>query len=474
MNAGSLKPRQLATRLASGDGQPLSAVELDCVLNWLSGSNRAGADRLTELIGTPRQHPELTRSVLLHLDAQLFDQGQLSLSQAHLTADLDECERRVRFRRLMTAFHPDHHPDDSGWLTPRSQAIHVAWRRFRRGEQPAPATALQTTPGQTVARPESWGRRSARLIPMAPALVQRLRSIRNFQAKALLTLAALALLPVIWVYFAYQPYRQLAPTPIAGVDQTDTVPSLPDQVTAQADVGFDAEPIQPEPPVTVERVEIIELTPQLAARPEVERPAPDSAFPETAAANEPLPAPTTAPAEPALEPELDVEVPLVAQARPARPESVDIAPPQEREAAAEAVSEPASPAPAQDIPASEPDKDDHSRQRIAGLLESYRETFERGQLDGLLGHFTDSPSENGNYGRAWLRQNYQQLFDSSIRRRLNIEIHQIAPGEENWQVEGRFHLQIDYAERRSVRASRNVRYLILEDNEQFRIASIRY
>ena len=259
MSTPALKPEQLAERLTDGDWQALNAAELDCVLNWLSGSSRAGAGRLIELVGGPRERPELTHSVLLRLDAQLFDQGQLSLVRAHVAPGLEEQERRARFRRLMTAFHPDHHPEDGGWLTPRSQAVHAAWRAFRRGEQPSAATALQPAKSQTVNRPESWGRRSARLIPLAPALIQRLRLVRNLQAKALLALAGLALLPVIWVYFTHQPYRQLAPSPVTATNQPETARSTPSPIKAEANPEPEVQPIEPiepepepSPPTAVE------------------------------------------------------------------------------------------------------------------------------------------------------------------------------------------------------------------------------
>lgn len=365
----TLSPRQLAElaqRLSSDKRFGLDAAELDAVLSWVSGSERRGADELIRHLGVPRERLGLTRSILTRLDAQLFKDGKLIEQQAHVHTDIGHDERKARFRRLMAAFHPDSHAQDSEWLTPRSQAIHDAWSRFRRGQGGQRERGRPTTDSrhvvrhrdETTAPPE---RRSAKLIPDIPGplmwLMARLRAVRHLQSKALLIIAVVACLPVAWVYFSYQPYRD-------GLNQA------------------------------------------------------------------PLPHPA----------DYRSEKPFTLSAGPDRDHATS----------------------------------DETELRITELLGSFRDTFERGQLDGLLGHFTDHPRENSKTGRRWLRQNYQSLFESSNRRRLSIVIDDIMPHENDWLVLGRFDLHVDYSEREPVRIVREVRYLIKEEHEQFRIASIDY
>ncbi len=563
MNGRPINIRKLADRLLAGDDQPFDASELDAVLNWLSGSERAGAGELIRHIGTPRERPDLTNRIFFQLDGQLFDCGRLILQRAFVDAGVDEGERRARFRRLMTAFHPDHHPSDTGWLTPRSQAIHEAWRRFRSGEDDAVKDLAKhpgaRRPGKPAEKYRSPERRSARLVPISPALLARIRThlqqVEHLQGKALLAIAVISFIPVAWVYFAHQPYRAQAPSQVQVQTPPEhgVVPAThPEPPVAEREPL--SQPVQQaETPSTAGATAWEEVNARLVA----------AAFEAVESAEAPLPvveplaegtlaAAEDVPAEP--EPVAEVtqtatpqhttaditEEASSAESRtPARvadaaeavessgqeppssrgePEAVATAQSTEvpveeagdpRPAVAEADTAAADdtgdagdsePEPAEELPEpikAEPvlaavglpeDPLDHAameeetgpmdpaeaEQRITQLLRSYRQTFERGQLDGLLGHFTDHPRENANEGRRWLRRNYQQLFDSSSSRQMTIEIENISHTGEAWQVDGRFDLHIDYHERRSVRASRVVRYTILEENEQFRIASIEY
>ena len=493
---------ELAARLTGTAPLELDAGELDATLNWLSGSERAGAGRLIRHLGTPSEQPGLTRRVLRRLDNRLFRNGQLVLDRAFLHAAIDHDERRARFRRLMTAFHPDHHLTDNGWLTPRSQAIHEAWRRFRNGQEDSPQGESSNVSQNIVpSGPQpatSMERRSARLAPEAPGILARLRlrlqRVDHLQGKAMLLIAVIAFLPVVWVYFTHQPYREgleaiSQETPAADTARTRSVASESaesprESVARQSDGQPLREPADrsqgvsetfPEP-ITVRVREVAarednDLDTSLALT------TPDTQ--DTPESTPGAPAPPTDELKP--DPDETRERSWVTgrdHSSRATEEATDAS---DRQLAvidtppASDIESPADPVPDADPSIDADDEVDlETELRIAQLLGSYQDTFERGQLDGLLGHFSDSPRENRNEGRRWLRQNYQALFENSTRRRLYIEVKEISPHEKGWQVDARFVLQVDYPQRRSMRVDRPVRYLILEEHEQYRIASIEY
>lgn len=463
MSTEKVDIEHLAERLVNGDRADFAPAELDAVLNWLSGSERAGAAELIHLIGTPRERQDLTHSIFFRLDGHLFKCGQLIPERAHVDAGVDDAERRSRFRRLMTAFHPDHHPDDSDWLTPRSQAIHVAWRQFRTGAAASmPATISQAGRPQPPARPE--GRVSARLIPISPAWLARVRArlqrVENLQGKAFLVIALIAFLPVAWMYFAYQPYRgQLPPQPHEPTAARPESQATPKPLQAPADQPDSDRAVTAAIGATIQLPDNASPSPREAdvdrsiASPNI---APPKGRPESAVAEE---AATPATGSARLSRAGDDREGTGADSLVAHKDRGEVAVPKIEP-------DPLNTSPLIDY--------DQAEQRISQLLDSYRYMFERGQLDGLLGHFTEAPRENRHEGRRWIRQNYQRLFENSSQRRINIEVYELKFTGADWHVDGRFDLQIDYPNRRSIRASRAVRYVIREENEQFRIARIEY
>ncbi|WP_376694362.1 J domain-containing protein [Wenzhouxiangella sp. EGI_FJ10409] len=211
---------QLVERLLDGSEQRLSAAELDTVLAWLSGSDRHDGDALASRLGHALEHPRRRIAVYDQLDFQLFDIDRLDLAGAHLEAGLADDLRRARYRRLMKAYHPDAYPDHAEWLTPRSQAIHQSYARFRKGQPPeAGAAGAAPEQGQPMSRPAAnkrWpgARRSARLTPTSgPGLLSSLRTwllgIENLQQRILIGLVIVCLVPVLYAYLAYKPYRAI-------------------------------------------------------------------------------------------------------------------------------------------------------------------------------------------------------------------------------------------------------------------------
>jgi len=244
----------LADRLLGNDDRPLSAAELDAALSWLAGSGRCGGDVLVELLGQAPDQPRRRVAVYDQVDLQLFGDGELDLAGAHLDIDVDHDTRRARYRRLMAAFHPDRYPDHGDWLTSRSQAVHASYARFRRGQPPESreaeredATPARRATPERRARPD-WrrARRSARLTPMAgPGPITRLRSwllgVENLQQRILVGLAVVCLVPVLYAYFAYKPYRAIQgqETPVADTASPPAVDAEPADSDIR-DTGDDA------------------------------------------------------------------------------------------------------------------------------------------------------------------------------------------------------------------------------------------
>ncbi|NBD96028.1 MAG: hypothetical protein GVY11_06100 [Gammaproteobacteria bacterium] len=269
--------RLLIERLLGDGGAWFTAADLDAVLSWLAGSERHGGGALATRIGTASEQTGRRIAVYDRLSAQLFRDGQLDLAGAHVDIDVDHETRRGRYRRLMNAFHPDRFPQHADWLTSRSQAVLASYARFRKGEAPEhrspderPARHPRKATARRPERPE-WPRerRSARLTPMrGPGPLTQLRTwllgIKNLQQRVLVGLGVLCLIPVIYAYVAYKPYRDMSSLEPAAVVReeprdrqaapvADEVPEgVPDEVVAQATAPPSDEPSVEQKPETAE------------------------------------------------------------------------------------------------------------------------------------------------------------------------------------------------------------------------------
>lgn len=478
----------LATRVLSESDQPFSPIELDAMLSWLSGSERAGGAELVRRIGTPGERPDLARSVYRHLDERLFEDGRLNVRRAHVDTSVDERTRRSRFRRLMTAFHPDRSQRNAAWLTPRSQAVLAAYTEFRSG---GPAQELRPMLQAVSPRPRGasgeLARTSARLTPSPPALllglVQRLRRVSNLQGKIMLGLAIVAFLPVVIVLGASWIDGRSQETVLLPVaEPIEALATGPDYPAERAEVAH--------APVVSEVSEIPEVdTWNLAPAP-----APDAvaALPAETEAEparvEPARAELAELAETAEPPgrAMAARIDAAEDLPPARPEPTVVQAPAATPAAAPAtaratgsrldVEEPPQPAvvavilpePTPAVPALD--------ERIEDLLRGYARSFDRGNLDGLLTRLSSQPRENEHRGLEWFRETYSSLFADSTDRRLLIEIDRIEPGEQRWAVYGEFELRVTYADRRRpINHRAPIRYAIVEyEDGRLKIDAIDY
>lgn len=228
MTVSDPKPIDLARCLRGGTLQRLNAEELDVVLGWITRARRPSVVEFETLFGNPDADPTLLRQVFEQLDTVLFSDGDLNEVAASVTSSVAEARRRARYRRLMAAFHPDRCPGLAPWLTPRSQAIHRSYTRFRRGES---ATLVPIEP----ARPASAGQRGSmpfrkRNFPkirfgfgfgLLDPLRGRLRNVRYLEAKILAVLATIFFFPVLVL--------SLSPRPVPVSDGLRT-PASPDPV----------------------------------------------------------------------------------------------------------------------------------------------------------------------------------------------------------------------------------------------------
>ncbi|MDT8410270.1 MAG: hypothetical protein RQ741_11765 [Wenzhouxiangellaceae bacterium] len=196
----------LLEQLRAGENPRLSLEQMDPLLAWLTGSYRRDIEENSVHLARPDDDPVLLRMVLYRLDEVLFDNGELDEDAAGLGFDQPTSTRRIRFRRLASAFHPDRFPEMSDWLTDRSQAVHQAYGRFKHdpeGTAPAaPGPGRNARPAYREA-PEPQGKRRFRRF--AIGLRRRFGRDRYLAHKIIGGLAVLALLPVANLWLAPGP-----------------------------------------------------------------------------------------------------------------------------------------------------------------------------------------------------------------------------------------------------------------------------
>ncbi len=200
--------RDLALSLRLSEVEQLSHAALRVVLAWVSGrSGKGDVHGLTPLLGEPGAEPFLLERVYRQLDGLLFVDDELSESAAWLGGDA--IQRRLQYRRLLAAFHPDRSPELAGWLTSRFQVLQRSYRRSRDAppERSGPRPMLGSPKARAAPPPGLWSR-SIRFGPGLKALLQNhLRETRNLEAKLVGLAVIAALATVLQVYIAQAPNR---------------------------------------------------------------------------------------------------------------------------------------------------------------------------------------------------------------------------------------------------------------------------
>jgi hypothetical protein len=196
----------LARRLRGGTLDRVAPEELDAILGWVTGAKRRAGAELEALLGSSQADPALLWDVYQQLDQVLFWDGILREEAAGVSATVPSPERRARYRRLMTAFHPDRYPDRAEWFTPRSQAILQSYGEFRHetpGRKAAPTEAKKPAP-----RPPPR-RRFLPRVHFGPGLLvtvrDSLRRVRYLEIKLLAIVATALFVPVLVIYLNQYP-----------------------------------------------------------------------------------------------------------------------------------------------------------------------------------------------------------------------------------------------------------------------------
>lgn len=201
---------KLAASLRERESVRLDEPAREWLMAWLGG-RRSGRDHLEAVLGVAGDDMTLLAAAYRSLDRTLFVNGRLDLEAAGLDADRGKVRVRRRYRQLIKVFHPDRFPELAGWLTPRCQAIHDAYARFKRGDADAPAAPARSRTGSRRQdahhrRPPGAGYWFRDPGPVWPALVARWRAslgrVHNLQQKVLIMVAIVALLPVLHLYLA--------------------------------------------------------------------------------------------------------------------------------------------------------------------------------------------------------------------------------------------------------------------------------
>ncbi|NKI36411.1 hypothetical protein HFP89_14670 [Wenzhouxiangella sp. XN79A] len=204
----------LLEAIREGRAERLDREQVHELLAWLAGTR--------EDVGAPHHDPVLNQMVLFRLDAALFRDGSLDLHAAGVDAEVPLDQRKARFRRLASVFHPDRFPALSDWLTLRSQAVHTAYGAFKKNPHAAPARPAPPSPQAEA------GTSPASRPPRRPGVIKRnlLHLRRRFGHDRYLAhkliggLTLIALLPVINLLLAPGPSNESAREASGGRSET--------------------------------------------------------------------------------------------------------------------------------------------------------------------------------------------------------------------------------------------------------------
>lgn len=431
----------------------LSDQQLEWVLAWLAGSQAgANAAEMNRLLGAAGENRDLTRHVFDQADVLLFADGKLCLRTAGLAAAIDQQKARRRFRLLLSAFHPDRIGWHADWLTPRFQAINLAYRRFKLAPaQDAEDLATTADPSdEEPVRPAPPRYRGiAPGSPKQPARWKLLAKDRWLGHKVVAVLSLLVVLPLLswslegdWLSSLFQRGQADEPT-----------------VTATPSAGA---------PTVARMLEqwnllLLAESSEAAAGSRKEEPLPTSEDPPAA---EPEP-PTEAPA-PDPVPARVAEALAVGHCQP-----TGLASRFDTWLAVEQgwsqANAPVGARPSRLRPGA---IDGHA---LADTLENYRRSVEAGNMAQLKRHFVDKPRANLQQGERWLQEAYGSLFDGTTRRSLSLSVIEAYRYAEGWNVVTRYHLGVrlpdcptDYV------FEHELRFHLVQDPLLLRIAAVDY
>ena len=174
----SKQPEALIEAMANGGSLTLVDDEIKGLLSWIAKSSRdRHAKALKAAFGEAEDGDSVVDRGFYLLDTALFQNQRLRQENAGVSESFSADERRLRYRLLLSAFHPDRYPSRSDWLTERSQIITRAYADFKSGADKIVYTRqIDTVISNSNAKPNAPGyRKNSWRLRAAAALRRRPR-----------------------------------------------------------------------------------------------------------------------------------------------------------------------------------------------------------------------------------------------------------------------------------------------------------
>ena len=509
---------------------------LDELLVWL---NKGGPEG--ELTARLKLHG-VAQTVALQRSLQLIDQHLFSASRAPhevlgLPADASAKTVRLRYRRLIQAFHPDRQPDRQQWLTERTEQLNRAYHTLKNKTAP-PVNPEPTSGPSSRAAPQRVRPAKPRMTPVnvelssGITLALRLRSMlgagRSFEKRFFTALFVLCFGFLGYLYYLNKPPAerlQVSTEPFATVvketeQQTQVARVSPSPMSLSAASRTDASyltagtvrAIEAELDSGSPQPEFYDLGPVAVSGAADSRARDLEPEPVSTAASQPDELASTLATVTALLPE--EPVPYQDIVKPSRPDMSHTAQPEitpKRHLAAqvlqnewpEAQQQPAGqmsqskpvsmPKVAREKPApdnsrvssvaSDP-KSPTSRLQPDGLaacsnfqvfLAQYTMYYDRGDTLAYADLFSPLATENRLQGRAHIQQVYQDWFSQTRQRRLQLQdLSGRAISPQRCLIEGQY--TVSYREPNGDRSVQSgwIEFLLERAGRSYHIISLRY
>jgi len=441
----------------------LSERQLELTLGWLAGSKSGPeSEELASLLGPAGKDHPLAEQIFSQVDAFIFRNDELCLHATGLNGARTTAQARRRFRLLLSAFHPDRMHWHADWLTPRFQAINLAYRQFKLSPE-LPRGKLQTivrTPSaqsETKAPPRYEG-----ISPGPPQQRSRWhgwRQDRWLGHKVVALLSLFVILPLAswsldagwWSSFFERDQLSQQGPPAAnepkeeystrhGHEEPPTVAAL----LEQWNILFSADHAETTLPMVLETVpadrreqtESGEPGPITDSRDPTASPAPDQYTANACTAEEPAQRFGGWLSEDVHWAHAD----MLVGARPSRLRAAAI--------------------------------EGHA---LADALENYRQSVEVGNLGQLMRNYVEMPRANVRQGERWLLETYGTLFEETVRRSLSMDVVEAYRRDDGWNVVARYRLGVRLPGcARDHLFEHELRFYLVQDPLIFRVAAVDY
>ncbi len=126
-------PQALALAIRDGYCSPFVLRHLDDLLGWLGQPDSEGGRVLGRaLVSVGLSHDEAVDRTYALLDAVILRAGPRNPEHIlGLIGPYDSVTAKRRYRRFISAYHPDRHPEHVARLTPRLEQVNLAYRDLR-------------------------------------------------------------------------------------------------------------------------------------------------------------------------------------------------------------------------------------------------------------------------------------------------------------------------------------------------------